>query len=265
VKKTFRKYSAFFQLGFREHIAHRTKIVGRLSAHMVFILIFAQLWKTVINESGINVPFTLVEIVWYTAAAQLIMFASPRWFMKIGDDVRTGDVAYALNRPISYIAMRLAEGGGAMSANMILFTAGSVLVAYLYTETIPAHIASIMGAVLLGYLASYLHLLFQISIGLSSFWTKDAEALYRIYQKILITLGGLYFPVSYYPDWLAGIANLTPFPAMISIPSMMIYQPFDWGIFINGIGVLLAWNFIAFGLMVWVYSKACHKLEIHGG
>nr|QQZ49148.1 hypothetical protein JKL49_18675 [Phenylobacterium glaciei] len=48
--------------------------------------------------------------------------------------------------------------------------------------------------------------------GLCAFWTRRILPVMLVIQKLMFLLGGLFAPITLYPDWLRKIAEATPSP-----------------------------------------------------
>lgn len=254
----------FARISFRNHMAHRGRVTMRFIFCMVFVFIFIELWRTIFREDLADMPFTLLDVSWYCALTQMFLFMSSRLFLTIEDDVRSGNIAYFLNRPIHYVWMRLSEGVGAMSANVLLYGTLGILVTYWWIGAWPTNPALLPAAICTLWVGSIMHLVMQVATGLTALWLHDAEAVYRLYQKFLIVCGGLYVPISIYPDWAKEIISYTPFALFMSAPAQLLFETPMMGfwellmmqiLWIGG-ALLAAWG---------VYALALRKVEVNGG
>lgn len=254
----------FARISFRNHLAHRGRVAMRFLFCMLFVIIFIELWRTIFRENLSSMPFSLLDVSWYCALTQMFLFMSSRLFLTIEDDVRSGNIAYFLNKPIPYVWMRLSEGIGAMTSNVLLYGTLGIMITYLWIGEWPANASALPLAIFTLWIGSILHLVFQVAAGLTALWLQDAEAVYRLYQKFLIVLGGLYVPISLYPDWAQAIIAMTPFGLFMSAPAQLLFeQPMIgfWallglqGLWI-GAALLVAWG---------VYALALKQVEVNGG
>ena len=54
--------------------------------------------------------------------------------------------------------------------------------------------------------------------GVACLWVGEGRPVFFLYQKLIFLLGGLLWPLAFYPGWLQTVAWFTPFPAMIAVP-----------------------------------------------
>ncbi len=262
--KGIRRYSAFAKIAFRDLMKNRIRFFARFCSYLFFAFVFIELWKLIAREGIIELPYPEADLLWYCSLTQMMLFLSPRLFMVIDDDMRSGNIAYFLNRPIPYLWMRISEGLGAMSAHVLVYYTAGTAALYLYIGEWPSVPSSLLVTLGMLYLGSFLHLLFQMSAGITALWLHDADTLYRIYQKFLIVLGGLYLPLTMYPEWVQGIANFTPFPAMLYAPVSAVLAGNDLNV-PETLALLGGWIVFAVCLMYGVFALCMRRIEINGG
>jgi ABC-2 type transport system permease protein len=264
---SLRRYAAFITISFANHLGAKTKYIIRFISCFFFVFVLIEMWRLMGREGLIKMPFPLENILWYVALAQIMAFLSPRLFMTIDEDVRTGDIACFLTRPVPYIWMRLAEGFGAFNAQIVVYYTLGIFCTYLYIGALPTGgLPTLLAAMALVYLSSLLHLLFQVATGMTTFWIHQAEAVYRIYQKLLIVLGGMYLPLTLYPIWVQKFVWLTPFPAMLyGAIRPVLSEKFDAALFLQSFGLIALWSILALMLVQGLFSLCIRRIEVNGG
>ncbi|MGB4101008.1 MAG: ABC-2 family transporter protein [Alphaproteobacteria bacterium] len=262
--RQLRIYAALGLSAFRHQFHSPAYILSRVVTYIFFTWIFAEFWRFVLSTRGDAVAFgfTHHDIVWYMGVAQLVLFASTRMFLRIDDDVRSGNIAYTLTRPVNYIALRLAEGVGATCASLLLFLPLGFVFCLLYTGVMPQ--GSLWFCALLCALASFIHMLFQVMIGFAALWLYDIQPLYRLYQKLMLVLGGVYFPITLYPDWLQQLSWATPFGLLLARPADSIYLS-DPYLLWSGFWLMLGWLCVLLVLALMVYGRVQRHIDLHGG
>jgi ABC-2 type transport system permease protein len=188
----------------------------------------------------------------------------PWTHLEIEKDVRTGDIAYLLPRPLSYLGTRLAEGLGSLLVRLLALGVTGFAAAWLLAGRLPADPRGLLLAVPLGVVAGAVCTAFHAAIGVTSFWIQDASPLYWIWQKLCFVLGGLVLPLSIYPGWLRTVADWSPFSAMLNGPGRlaMDYDPALAG---GTLLRLVAWGLVAALLLRWLYARGLSILDVNGG
>jgi ABC-2 type transport system permease protein len=258
-----RKYAALSAIAIRQGLSERAALLGRIAFYAVILLIFSRLWG-VVAERGALPGASARELVWYLAITEWVMLSFPLIHLQIEQDVRRGDIAYRLPRPISYLGARLAEDAGDWLLRAVTLGAAGCMLASWMTGGLPEDPRGLLLALPLGVLAAWVGLCFHAAIGLSSFWLQDCSPIYWIWQKAAFVLGGLMLPLEIYPSWLREIALWTPFSALMYGPGRMA---FGWQPELAGLVALklVCWGGVATACLIWIYRRGLRVLDVNGG
>lgn len=258
-----RKYLAVAGTGLRQGLSEHGELVGRAAFYTVILLIFSRLWAVVIEEDVIP-GVGPTELLWYLAITEWVMLSVPPIHLDIEADVRSGDIAYRLPRPLSYVGSKLAEAAGDAALRMVTLGSTGAFLAWWMGGGFPADLRGMVLVLPLGVLAVSVGLAFHAAIGLTAFWLQDCSPVYWIWQKLAFVLGGLMLPLEIYPHWLRAIAEWTPFSALMHGPGRLAfgYDPASVG----WVAVkLLVWSAVSGGILCWVYRRALRVLDVNGG
>ncbi|NRA67253.1 MAG: hypothetical protein HRU19_22405 [Pseudobacteriovorax sp.] len=257
-----RRYWGFFVISFRQSLANRWSLLGRSIFYVLILFIFSRLWQFIDHKVGIGLSAT--DLLWYLAMTEWIVLSSPFASGEIQEDVRSGNLAYALSRPMSYFWSKYAALFGANITRMgVLFFVG-VGAAWLFGGGWPRDPSSLIWFIPFAVLASAIVLLFNCCIGVCSFWLQDSFPLYLVWQKLLFVLGGMMLPLKIYPEWLQQLASLTPFPIMLYEPAFTILTN-DHSALPLVLVKLMIWLVIAGLIGQYLFKRACQSLNINGG
>lgn len=194
------KYFHFARIAFGDHMRNRTRIFTRYLVFLLLDWVMISLWQLIYQSGYGPRSISLVDMSWYMAFSQMMFFLSPRLFVIIDDDVRSGNIGYFLNRPMPYLWMRFAEGLGALCGNFVIYYGISLPIIFAMVGAWPSSGIEGIFLVMFGLVfGSTLHLLFQICVGLSTFWTNDAIFIYHSYQKFCLLLGGFIYRCRFIP------------------------------------------------------------------
>lgn len=257
------RYLAIALTSLRRDAAERSLLIGRAAFYAVILLIFSRLWH-VVGERGIAAGAGPVELLWYLAITEWVMLSAPPLFLEVDRDVRTGDIAYQLPRPVSYIGARLAEAAGTFCLRAVLLAFTGMALAWTMSGGWPEDPRGLLLALPLGLAAGALVMICNAIIGLTAFWLEDSTPVYWIWQKCAFVLGGLMIPLDVYPDWLRAVADWLPFAALMYGPGRMA---FGWDPGFAGVVAvrLLVWGALACLLLVFVYRRGLAALDVNGG
>jgi len=250
------KYWAMALVGLRQRSQGRAALPIRALFYVLILVIFSRIWSAIVPNAG--------DYVWYLAVADWVTLIQPRLFDSIQRDVRSGDVACMLGRPISYLGAKLAETFGELVPSFVVLALVGMVTAYALAGGWPSEPLGLFAALVLGLLASVLWQLANAWIGLCAFWLDDCTPVYWLWQKAAFVLGGLFVPLTLYPAWLQTLAGWSPFSAMIAGPASMVLR-FDLELFVLlvaklGASIVLAWHIVSF-----TYRRALRAIEVGGG
>jgi ABC-2 type transport system permease protein len=267
--RRFAKYAAVAALSFRQRLEERSALWGRMMFYFIILLTYSRLWQAVLGEpsaaSAHEAPQapSAASYVWYLAVTEWIVLSQPTVWLDIEADVRSGDVAYQLSRPISYAGARLAEAFGDLALRMVVLGGCGLAFARLLSGEWPSG-EGLALAVLVGPLASVVLLLAHVAIGLCAFWIHDCNSIYLIWQKLMFVLGGLMLPLDIYPEWFRTIASYTPFATLLFGPGRLVMEANPW-LALRLMVELAGWGLLALLVVVQLERKGRQTISLHGG
>ncbi|MCC7405420.1 MAG: ABC-2 family transporter protein [Bdellovibrionales bacterium] len=261
--RSLRAYGAFFVLAARQELFHRGALIGRFAFYGVILLVFSRIWL-VVSASGQLPEGEATDLLWYLVVTEWIVLSIPMTHMEIEQEVKTGNVAYALTRPVSFVWIKTWEGLGHLWLRMAVLAGAGLFFGLLLTGAWPSRPMGLLLVVPVGLLAGTVSLLFHNCIGVGSFWLTDASPLYWIWQKMNFILGGLILPLSLYPEWLQQVAHLTPFASLLYGPGQVALKA-DLTLAAHVTIKLLGWGLVAAFLLEALYRRGCAKLNVNGG
>jgi ABC-2 type transport system permease protein len=246
------KYLAVVGIAIAQANAARMAFVGRLAFYAVLLVMYARIWHMVGRQGSLGV-FGHGDLIWYLAVTEWIALSLPPLVSEIETDVRSGNIAYLLPRPISYLWLRFSEALGTMLLRMLVlgvFGFGLALLLSAATEGAGSGLPSggvlalICGA-LTAVVAAALNLIFCAIIGLSAFFIEDTSPVYWVWQ-------------------MRALADATPFPSLLYAPGRIAIgaEPaFVW----RSVIVLAAWTLFAVLCAHFAFRRALKALEVNGG
>ena len=257
------KYLALAGAAVRRCIAERAVLVGRVVFLGVIIFTFSRIWAVIgARESlpGVGVR----ELLWYLAITEWVVLGTPPMFLAIEREVRSGDFACRLVRPIDYMGAQIAEAVGEAALRMAALAPAGALYALAFGGGLPADPRGLWLALPLALLGSLVAILFMAAIGLSAFWVVDTNPCFLVWQKLVFVLGGLLFPLEIYPEWLQRLAHLTPFPLICWAPGRMAlgWEP---QLALSAALQDLFWIGLLAGLVMFLSAQARARLTVAGG
>jgi len=111
------KYRAVGIITVKQQLHYRVDFIVRALFLLLILFIFIHLWRAAYASSGSETieGFALNQIIWYLVFAEAVTMACPQLCVRIEEEVKQGEVAVRLIRPIAYNGFHymtyLAEAG----------------------------------------------------------------------------------------------------------------------------------------------------------
>lgn len=263
---SLRKYLAVMRVSIASNLAYMMEVFFRGLFLVVLIFVLGQLWKTTYSARGAKLlsGFSISDMIWYLAAAETIATSMPALTRRIDQEVRSGQLAYLLVRPCSYVFYNFAQYLGERLVRFIINGIVAAVVALIFVG--PPHLTW-MGVVawpLVTLLALGIDFVAYFSIGLLAFWTEDTNSFSFIFSRLTLVLGGVLAPLEIFPQPLRSIAQALPFSAILYGPARTLVH-FELYPFLG----LLEQQFITIAvgcvILFAIYSVAIRRVSINGG
>lgn len=262
------KYTAVLKTSFKQESKTITNTIVSVVSFFVIIFIFNELWGFIYGSgvgSTIN-GYSLKMMIWYMVAAEILMYAfNARTVTRsFSDDIKSGKIAYGLNKPYNYFLYQIANNTGAFCWKLLFLLPAGVIIGSLLLGTIENFsIAYVLPIIFSLFFATFLSALMYGLIGLLAFWVEEATPFAWILQKFNM-LFGLFFPPEFFPAWLQPIITYSPVYACVSGPSKLLAN-FSWELFARVSITQMSYTvlFIALGLIIFKFGT--RKVSNNGG
>ncbi|HZJ58327.1 MAG TPA: ABC-2 family transporter protein [Clostridia bacterium] len=259
-----RKYFTVFRISLENAFTYRSNLIGGLLFYSLFIFVFFNLWRA-IYQGGRVAGYSLVQMVWYLCMTELMVFGCrSSIFGQMNEDVKSGSIAYQLNRPYQYVAYQFFNALGGVAFNFLIYGTLAIILGLVMVGPIPGFNFAVLPLALISViLGAVINFFLMMALGLTAFRLEENTAFYLIYQKLVFMLG-MFIPLELLPVWLQNIAKWLPFPYVAWAPARLIVA-FDFGLFWEVIPMQLIWAVLAIILSMTVYSYGIRGIHAHGG
>jgi viologen exporter family transport system permease protein len=255
-----RAHAAIAAVSARQAAAARVELLARAGLYVVILVVFSRLWRA---TSALGAPGP-TELLWYLAATEWVLLSIPLVHLDLERDVRQGEVATLLARPVPWLSRRIAEALGQLAVRLAVLGVVGVAAARLLAGSWPSDPRGLLATLVVGVAGGVFGVLAQSAIGLAAVWMTDVAPLFWIWQKSAFFLGGLILPLSLYPAWLRDSAVWTPFAAYLYGPGRLA-MGLDLAEAARDVALLLGWTLLALLLLRTVHRRALRVLDVNGG
>ena len=216
---------AFAALGWRRTAADRAGSLGRLALYVLILFIFWALWQaTPVSELG-RPDLDAARLFWYMVVTEAVTIAVGFPYRAVEDDIRSGQIAAAMTRPVPYALATLAEWLGACGHRLLLLVMAGLAAGAWMTGTVAVSPAAAPAILLSAAIGCIIALLCQLQLGYMAAWVGSPAPLFWIWQKMTFVLGGLMLPLSLYPEPFGRWAAASPFAAILFAPGSLVLDP----------------------------------------
>lgn len=262
-----RKYLFIFKSEVMSSLQYVFNVMTGFIGYLIHIFIFLNVWQYIYSDPNqvIN-GYSMNQMIWYVIITELLWsILGGRGFCKrISNDVRSGNIAYNMNKPYSYIGYVLSSSLGGHFIRSIIYTVLAMLVGFLFMGSFPSlTLFSILAVILTSILATIISSFLIISLGLISFYIEDANPFYWLYSKVILIVGTL-FPIEFFPKVIQPILVYSPIYVVSYGPAKLFVQ-FSYGEFFKILLAQIIYIFITYGLCKFMYNRGVKKLNVNGG
>lgn len=263
------KYFAVFKTSFKQESKTITNSITSTISFFIIIFVFNELWGYIYGGSGVGTlinGYSLQTMLWYMVGAEVLMYAFNARHLTndYGNDIKSGKIAYILNKPYSYYGYKIASTTGAFCWRLLFLIPASALIGFLIIGPIQnfsiAYVLPIIFTILFG---TFINTIIYGTVGLLSFWIEESTPFSWIIQKFNM-LFGLFFPPEFFPGWIQNIINYSPIFATVSGPSKLIAN-FSWELFAKVTASQLAYAIVFLIIGGIVYKLGTKKVTSNGG
>ena len=233
----------------------------------IYIWTMKQLYAATFASAGTSHigGLTLAETVWLIMFVQSFERATwPNPISLIDDEIKSGAITYALQRPYSYIVYHLCGFLGRVvvtaMGNLVL---GAVFAFLLVGPCIFSVRGLVSGAIAisLGYMLDFF--IFFI-FGVAGLWVEDVKPFTWLYSKAKLVLGGACMPIAFFPQAAQKVVLLLPFSNLYYTASYCIVH-FDPWLFVRCITVQICWVSVLAGCAYALFRKGVRHVTFNGG
>jgi len=254
---------AYGRMSFQRQIAYRTANLAGLFTNVFFLLFrgFA-LGACFAGREEIG-GLTQSQTLTYTTVSQALLMVIPQWGRaEVANEVRSGQIAMDLCRPISFPAMFFARRLGGSFAFVFLRFPG-VMLAGLALGFLSAPECSwglLVVSIVLGALICHSIILL---VELSAFWMESERGVRYFVLGLSAVLSGLIMPLHFYPEWILAISKWLPFEHGLYTPVRLYIGEVES--VREALTMQAGWALVMISLSFFLFWLGTRKLTIQGG
>ena len=260
----------FVKAGLQTQLAYRDELLSQWLGIIVEVMVFRQLWRALYRGREHYAGVTLAQALTYITATIVVTRFFSTWVVEdVNDQIRNGDVALHLTRPMSYGGMMFLHTVGEALSGLVLVSlpvaVALFLILGLQIPTSPITWLIFCASIVLGFVTSFY---VDYLIALLAFWLTDVGGFYWSKASIIIIsiLGGTYLPLWVYPPAVARALLWLPFRGICYTPVAIFIGEIELGgPVLSALALQAGWILILAWLSRRMFAAGVRKLEVQGG
>ena len=253
---------------FRRWSTYRAATWAGAFTNTFFGFLMASILLAVYRQRSDVGGFDAVDAVTFTFLGQgfLMLVEAFGGDAGLSERVRTGDIVTDLYRPVDLQAYYLAQDVGraafvAFARGLPPFLIGG-LVFHLRTPTEPVVIVAFAVSTVLALVVSFG---LRFLVGMSAFWTLDANGTLALFNPLIIFFSGAIIPIVFFPGWLEDVSRAMPFASILQVPLEVFLGKHRGTELWHVLGVQAAWAAVLLAGGRAVLSAATRRVVVQGG
>lgn len=259
------KAGAVARITLRQQVAYKMDFLIRASFLLLILYVFVQLWSAAYGGDSTRVinGYTLKQIIWYLVFTEAITIGVPPLCGLIEDEVKNGDIALRLIRPLSYVGYHYAAY---MSEAVFRFFVHLVIGGTIAWLSVGPPTFGLGWAGLFSLTLGALTVAFMLNmiVALCALWVEETRGMEFVLHKLQFTLGGMLLPLDLMPGPLRKICEWLPFQAMLYFPARSAVN-FGDSPLARSFLIQAAWIAVLTAVVLFMYRKGVKKLHVNGG
>lgn len=260
------KYGQISKITMANSLVYIWNFLSKNVFFLFIMFIYLMLWKNIYGQKGSSIGgLSLKAMIWYLVVTELITLSRTDIHTQVNEDVKTGNIAYLLNKPYHYIAYCFSYFVGEIGMKLLTNGLIGITIGLLYVGTLDnfsfLHLPFIILSILIGCAINFF---IYITLALTSFWMEENSAFFWIYSKLIFTLGGMLMPIELFPTWLQNISKYLPFAYVTYVPARLAVD-FSFLNFFRQFSIQILYLAVFIFAAIMLYRKGAKNLNVNGG
>jgi len=256
VRNKFTKYKSVFCANVKAQLAYRGIVLEIAFYYIMECVLLVFLWRAIYSGNHTLYGRTLAQMKGYLLASSAFssIYSYPSiHFLSL--DIRNGEIAYTLSRPIDFQAQFIFKNLGRTVSSMLVIAPFYILLSLAFGATPSGNAFFTVSSLAMGIL---LCISFDFCLGVLCFWTENSWGVSLARQIALQYLSGAFVPLDCFPPQIAKILrDYFPFSGIVYFPVQFATQRFSMTYFLDRVKFQAAWclMFLVFGRLLYLLVR----------
>jgi ABC-2 type transport system permease protein len=256
----------------QRRLAYKIAFFMRIFGGLVQVFILASLWDAIFRSSpepllqGYDRAGILSYVVMSWFVGQLVN-VGVEWTVAM--EIRQGQIAVNLVRPVNYFARLLAESGGHVLLNLVsVVVPGWLLLQAIlgFGMGLPLPDLGRVGLFLLSLgFAFTLSFLVNFLFALSAFWLTYVFGFIMLKIALVRLFTGELIPLAFFPAGIGRVFEYLPFAGMVATPVGIYLGTYSGLDVLRVLAIQAVWVLVLLGATRLAWKGALRRLTVSGG
>lgn len=262
-----KKYFHIYKTTLIEELQYSSKLIFGFISYFIIIFVFFNLWKYLYSD-GVNLikGYDFSQMMWYVIITEILWYSSKNKTIVSGitEDIKSGNVAYNINKPYSYPIYIIFKHLGEITIKSILFGIIAIGVNFIFIGPLIGFSFLNLPFIFITVILSILiNSILRIIISVLSFFIEDSTPFHWIYDKFILVLGVL-FPIELFPKFIQPVIRWSPVFVVTYGPAKLVID-FSFSMFNEILIIQSIYLVISLLILYLLYRKGVKKLNVNGG
>lgn len=269
----FKKSLAYFKIRFNEEIQYRTAAIAGILTQICYGAMYIMLYTTFMDSSPGSTGMTVSQISTYVWLQQAFLLMMNTWRLDptIYDEIKTGNVAMNLVKPINLYDVWYSKVFGRKSAMTLIRAVPLLIIAMLpflgeYRLIIQTNPILLILSILSFLLTCFLVMAYTMIMLAVILYTVDDSGVRSVFSMVLEFMTGSYIPLAFMPQGFIAVSKFLPFYYMQNM-TFNIYSGYlsDYKEIVFGLVLQVFWLIVLTIIGRLIVKKRLSKISVQGG
>lgn len=257
-------YPAFLKISFVRQASFRIANLAGLFTNTFFMLFRTSVFQALFTSSAVIAGYTVEHALTYAVFVQALIMVVPQWGqIGVAEDIRSGQVAMDLCRPLNYYLMIMSKRLGIsffflVARGIPALIIGAAFDFFKIVPDLPRFVSGCLSLLIGIWLANSIHFLVE----LSGFWLESPRGPKMFVVAATYFLSGSVIPIALFPPWAQAINAWLPFQYTLNAPIEIFMGKTD---IFEMLGLQLIWFVLLTTFCMRVLQCGERKVVLHGG
>lgn len=264
IKYAIDKYKTVFCTNVKAQLAYRGIIFESIFNYIMECILLVFLWKAIYSGSQILYGRSFTQMKGYLlASCSFSSFYSYPSIHFLSTDIRNGEIAYTLTRPIDFQMQFFFKNLGRIVSSILMIIPIFFILSF-FSKSMPS------GNLIYGFfsllMGIFLCISFDFFLGILCFWAENSWGISLARQVALQYLSGAFVPLDCFPPQVTTILrDFFPFSGIVYFPVQFLTGSYPFSYFLSRMVFQTAWFLFFLILGRAFYLVARKKATVNGG